>query len=248
MEIHKLMQIGLNKNESLVYSALLSLGKASATQIAQRTNLHRAVVYDNLDRLVDKSLATFITEGKKKVFQPNSPEMLAEMLEKQQEELNKKVEIAKEIKKEASQIFEEIVESQDARMLRGLKGIKLLYEDVLNCKSYNSFGAPLASVKIMGETFWKNIDIKTQDRKIKINLIFNESLRRHGEAIKKEVKNIELRFLDHGFDPLTQTIVYGGKVAIIVWTEKPIVTLIHDQYAYDSYNSFFNLLWKIARK
>jgi len=248
MDLENLRQIGLNSNESIVYLALLKSGKVSAGELAQKSGLHRAVVYDNLERLVEKGLVSFISEGKRKLFHPNSPKMLIDLLERERKELDTKIEIANKIQKEAELLVLRSKTPQDASMLRGKRGVMLVYEDILKVgKSYNAFGAPKASVDIMGETFWKNIDVKTRDKKIRINLIFNESLRDYGGAILRELKHINLKYIDHGFDALTQTIIYGAKVAIIVWTEKPIITLIEDENVVESYNSYFNLLWGIAK-
>jgi sugar-specific transcriptional regulator TrmB len=249
MEVELLRKIGLNLNESLVYIDLVKLGKASVTQISKKTGLHRAVVHDNLERLVDKGLVAFITEGKKKVFHPNPPEMLTEMLEKKSEEINQKLIIAKNLQKNISQIYNTTSEKHDAYMLRGTKGVRLLYQEIIDsCKSYEQFGSPKVSVKIMGKTFWKNIDIKVKHRRIKGNLIFNESLRKHGKKVIKNIPTLKIKYIDHGFDPLTQTIIFGNRVAIIVWTDKPIITLINNKEVSKSYKSYFNILWGISKK
>ena len=59
----------LAKNESKLYLSLLELGSASATQLIQKSGLHRAVVYDILERLIEKGLASFVIKGRKKYFE-----------------------------------------------------------------------------------------------------------------------------------------------------------------------------------
>jgi sugar-specific transcriptional regulator TrmB len=244
----KLQQIGLTSNESTVYIDLMKVGKSTTAEISKRTQLHRSVVHDNLDRLLDKGLIAVIREGKKRIFYPNAPEMLIEMLENEQKNIETKIEIAKDLQEEIKNIYQVTKEKNDAFVLRGKKGVRLLYKEILKQKhSYNQFGAPKAAVNIMGETFWRNVDIKTREKKIKTNLIFNESLRERGKEITKNIKNIQVRYINHKSDPLTQTVIFLNKVAIIVWVDTPIVTVMESKSAYESYNSFFNILWKQAK-
>ena len=64
-----LIKLGFNKNEAKVYLALIEFGKADAGQIIAETKFHKNIVYDNLDKLIDKGLVSFIIENKKKIFQ-----------------------------------------------------------------------------------------------------------------------------------------------------------------------------------
>ena len=42
------------------------------------------------------------------------------------------------------------------------------------------------------------------------------------------------------------TIIRNDKVGILIWTEKPIGILIHNKAVVDSYEKFFEILWKTA--
>ena len=50
-----LEQIGLSRNESKAYLALLELGSTSAGRVAKKTRLDRANIYDSLEKLKLKS-------------------------------------------------------------------------------------------------------------------------------------------------------------------------------------------------
>ena len=68
MDTKILEEVGLTPNESKVYLSLIELGSSSATQIIQKTGLHRAVVYDLLERLIEKGLVGHAIKGRKKFF------------------------------------------------------------------------------------------------------------------------------------------------------------------------------------
>lgn len=46
-----------------------------------------------------------------------------------------------------------------------------------------------------------------------------------------------------GFEPLTETIIRGDTIGIIVWTEKPIGILIKNATAAKSYDQYFQVPW-----
>ena len=98
----------------------------------------------------------------------------------------------------------------------------------------------------MGKTFWQNYGQKLKEKKVKAKMIYNESLREKLEEIKG--LNTESKFTEKGFEPLTETIIFGKKVGIIIWTEEPLGILIHNQVAADSYKIFWKQTWKIAEK
>ena len=69
MEMKNLVDLGFNKNEAKVYLSLIRFGKVDAKQIIKDTKFHKNIVYDNLSKLIDRGLVSFIIEGKKKIFQ-----------------------------------------------------------------------------------------------------------------------------------------------------------------------------------
>lgn len=247
MDLKKLRDIGLNKNEALIYSTLIRLGSSTAGILIKKTEFHRNIVYDNLEKLIDKGLVTYIIEGKKKIFQISNPEMLDDYLEKEQDKLNQKKKIAEQVKIEIKKSIKNRPEVQEATIYRGIKGLKVIMKDTLDeGKDYCAFGAPHESLDIMGETFWNNYNVKRKEMKIKTRMIFNLELKKWSKQIDN--KFTDVRFLPKEFDPLSETIVYGDKTAIIVWTEKPIATLIKDRNLADSYRKHFQFLWRQAKK
>jgi hypothetical protein len=76
-------------------------------------------------------------------------------------------------------------------------------------------------------------------------MIFHKSLRNWKTQMPKSI--IELKFLNEPFEPLTETTIYGNKVAFVVWTEKPIVTIINNEHVANSYRQVFDILWRQAK-
>ena len=51
MKENILMDLGLSKNESKIYLSLLEQGISTATQVAEKSGIHRVNVYDSLNKL-----------------------------------------------------------------------------------------------------------------------------------------------------------------------------------------------------
>ena len=80
-DVEIIRKFGLSDTAARVYLALLELGKASADKIAKRVGTYKANTYDALDRLIEIGLASYIIEGKKRLFIPTSPEKLKDSAE-----------------------------------------------------------------------------------------------------------------------------------------------------------------------
>ncbi|MFT4282957.1 MAG: TrmB family transcriptional regulator [Candidatus Woesearchaeota archaeon] len=244
MKIKDFTDLGFSKNEAIVYLNILKKEKSSASTIAFDTKLHRSVVYDNLERLMSKGLVGKVSYSNSKYYFPNDPDMLTKYLETKKKEIQTKIESSKKLKEDIKKSL--VLKQPEAIILRGTQSIRMLYKDILTCKSYVAFGAPKASVDIMGDTFWNNIDVKVYESNMSVKLLFNKSLMDFGRKITASFKNIEIKYTDNKFESLTQTILYKNKVAVIVWVESPIITIIDDVRVYKSYKQYFDLLWKVS--
>jgi len=246
MELSELLKLGFNRNEARVYLALIKFGKADASTIIRETKFHKSIVYDNLDKLIDKGIVTFVVEGKKRIFQIASSEMLIRLFEEKEKEIQDKKKIASSISKEIDSRIKNIPEKQEATIYRGISGIKSFYNDSLKGGDYVVFGAPQESIDILGELFWENYNLKRIKNKIGVRMIFNPSIRYHGRKLLN--KYTKIKYFDKDFEPSTETHIQGDKVGIIVWSENPLLFLIHNRKVAESYMKFFEKMWKMAKK
>jgi|SRR3989344_1603611 len=245
VEITDLIKLGMNKNEAKTYISLIKFRKADAHQIIQDTKFHKNIVYDNLEKLIDKGLVTFILEGNKRIFQLTSANALIDNIEEEQKELGRQKKKAIEISKEIEKSLKLIPQKQEAMIYRGVKGIKSFYNETLKGKDFVTFGGPQKSIDLMGETFWYNYDIKRAEKKIKARLIFNYSIKHHGAKIKN--KFTEVKYFNKEFEPNTETHIQDDKVGVIVWGDEPILFLIQDKSVAESYKKYFENMWKQAK-
>jgi sugar-specific transcriptional regulator TrmB len=235
--LEALEKIGLNLNEAKIYLALLELKEAQAGEISKKTQINRTTVYDSLERLIERGLVSYIIEANRKVFRPINPDRLLDNIKEKENTL---IEILPDLKS----IFEQVKEEEESDLFRGKKGIKSILNDMLNYKEYLAFGSSGNFLKIMKHDFHLFQKNKKKLR-IKARVILSHSSR-NTEQVK--VSYSQFKFIPDEFTAPTTTFVYDKKVAVIVWSEVPIATVIISKEVSQSYGRYFELLWKIAKK
>ena len=68
MDIQLLRKVGLTDGESKVYLALLELGSSTTGPIVKEADIAKSIVYQILDRLIQKGLVSYIVKEKTKYF------------------------------------------------------------------------------------------------------------------------------------------------------------------------------------
>ncbi|UZE94311.1 MAG: hypothetical protein IB618_01935 [Candidatus Pacearchaeota archaeon] len=244
-DIQILEKIGLTKNDRKVYLTLLEIGTATVSDLVKKTGLHRSYIYDILDKLIDLGLVSFIIKNNKKYFNSENPERILQILESKEHKI-------KEDKLEIKKILPELIkrqkiatEKQEVRIFIGKEGIKNILEDILKTKKdFVAFGAEGRFKEIFKWYFdnWQKRRIKA---KINYKIIYNIKLK--GKRPTKEQKLVEVRFLPEKFEFPATTIVYGNKVAIIIWDINPIGFVLESKDVVKSFLNYFELLWEIAK-
>jgi len=240
MDTTILKDIGFTNAEIKIYISLLGLGTATAGPIIDKSGLQNSVVHMILNKLIEKGLVSYIKVGKVNHYQASNPSNIGNMIDERKTRFNKL--LPQLISKQNG-----AKEKPEVITFRGIKGIKELLMILLEAggNEHHTFGSSEKSL-MLGEGWWVDYHKKRGKKKIKAKLIFNKSLIPF-KAEKKYPDSI-VRYTKEGFEPLTETIIRNDKIGIIIWTEKPIGTLIHQKEAARSYDNFFEVLWKSAKK
>ena len=240
MNTQILEDIGLTNAEIKVYLALLELGTATAGPILEKSHLQNSVVHMTLNKLIEKGFVTFIKEGKRNQYQATNPNNITNYINEKRErfeELLPELLLKQRIAKQKPEII----------TFRGIKGIKELLVELLEAggKEHHTFGSTVKSL-MLGDAWWVHYHKKRAAKGIQARLLFNKSLA-SWKAEKKYPKS-EVRYTKAGFEPLTETIIRNDKIGIIIWTEKPLGTLIHQKEAAQSYDKFFEIMWNAGKE
>ena len=245
MKTEDLQKLGLSKSEAILYLSLLRLSASEVQPLVEETGFYKANIYQALERLCEKGLVSKIIENKKRVYQIQKPESIIELIKNRKNELEEQEKIAKELIKSIERGKSTKIQ-ETAMVFRGVAGVKQIYSEIIEKKiDYLVFGSPKESEVIIEDYYWQNLHLKQKENNIKAKMIFHKSLKKWKSLIPKDI--INLRFFDEKFEPLTETTIYGTKVAFVVWTENPTVTIINNEHLVNSYKQLFNILWKVSK-
>lgn len=232
----QLHEAGLTENESKVYTALLELGPSHAGIISRKTGLHRRVVYDTIERLIQKGLIGYILKNNKKLFQASNPEKLMD-------ELKEKEKSIMEILPEMLNLFQQTKEKEETNFYKGKNGLKTVFEDQIQTKKeIKIIGASPLAYEIL-QFYFKWFDKRRVENKIKTKIIFNKNEK------KLKIPLSEIRHLPEKYSSPLAINIYGDKVAIILWSkENPLAIVIKNKEISEGYNKYFELMWKSSKK
>ena len=229
----------------------IDLGLTSSKNIINKTNLHRQIVYDSLNLLIEKGLVSYIIQANRKYFKANDPKNFLEYFNKKQEEIEKEKEEFKKILPKLESKKELSKEEQEATIYEGNKGIKSLLDDMIN---ENKEILTLASSDIKAEAFQYHLQFNLpkfhrirEKAKIPLKILFSEELKEREKELNK-LKHTEAKLLSKEFTSNSSTNIYDNKVSIILWGSQPFGILIKSKEIADAQRKHFNLLWKIAKK
>jgi len=124
MKAQKLEELGLTHNESLVYQSLLKIGETKTGAIVKETGMHRVLIYDALESLIRKGLASYVIKENIKYFKASDPERILDFIKEKEE-------FAKKIIPELNLTKKENLSKQSVEIYEGIKGLKSVLNKML---------------------------------------------------------------------------------------------------------------------
>ncbi|MBT4540226.1 hypothetical protein HOC35_01815 [Candidatus Woesearchaeota archaeon] len=231
-----LEDIGFSKNESKAYLALLELGSATAGQVAEKSKVHRTNIYDALDRMVERGVASYKMISNVKYFQATPPDNLFRVLK--EKELRLKTVLPELLLK--LQMSEN---KSEAHIFEGVKAFMDLYYGFLKHKDEILVYGLTKEVPDMLRTHLPHYHKERICQGVPIRHIYNHDATDR-MSILNEMELTEAKTLPEKFDSHVSTWVCGDEVVLTVWTKPPLSIQIINKKLADAYKNYFELLWK----
>ncbi len=247
MNTKLLEDIGLTKGEITVYLTLLKLGETTTGRIIDEAQISSGKIYEILDKLIKKGLASYIIKEKTKYFNATSPNRILDFLyEKEKQIKDKEKELEKEI---PSLIKLQMINKKEHEtyLYKGYKGIQTAIFGALENLNQNNEVLAMGVISSKDEKYnllWQNWHNERIKRKIKCKIIFSEK----GEYYEtfKKIRLADVKLLE-GITPSAIDIM-GNNALIFTYGEEPSCLFISNKEIANSFTTFFNTLWKIAKK
>ncbi len=237
----ELKKLGLTENESKVYLALLELGSTNAGKIIKRTNLHRNIVYDNLNKLISKGLVSFVVIRNIMHFETTPPLELKEYIEKQKKEIIKKERLVNRILPEIEK-RRSIERKQEATVFKGKMGLKTVLDEMAKTKDEILVLGTGDGMRLTMGSYYEQWHLKLRKNKVKARILLPQNRR------GKFLPPFRAKYLLKESITPSSIVVYEDKIITIIWSEQPISILIESEKAARPYKEYFELLWKTAKK
>ncbi|MGV8162348.1 MAG: hypothetical protein ACP5N2_03400 [Candidatus Nanoarchaeia archaeon] len=232
----------LSQIEEKIFRIILHNQDIVAKTIVELSNHDKKVIYENIEKLQRKGLISSIVKGRTRHYSFTRTKQIHAIIREQERLLQERKNQSEQLIEEIDKLKSEKNYQTETELYVGKQNIRQFFQSILNeRKNYSVIGVPLESEQILGKNFWENFHVKQKESKIKAKMIFNPSLR----YWKINNPNLQVKYFE--VEPITETIIFKDKIAIIIWSQDPSATIINNELVAKSYQSFFDMLWKTAK-
>src|SRR3989344_5441273 len=221
----ELQVLGLTRNESEVYEALVKSGLTKAGHLIARLDVHRNIVYEALESLIRKGFVTKISKRREQIAEG----------------------VIKEIKQARQQIEQQITvyEGIDSYRAYWISSLLRFPEGTVdyclgvprNAKWESLMGASALKqyreVRRRKKIIWKTILFKVEDV--------------HRERLKKFPDSTEYRYWPKDFNPSGNFNVIHDTVILQAMTDNPRIIEIRDKDMVTVFKNYFDAIWSEAK-
>jgi predicted DNA-binding transcriptional regulator len=243
--IKRLENIGILKNEAIIYIFLLKYGKElGASKIALETKIHRQYVYLILEKLIKLGIVVTIENGSRSKYKALPPTEIEKIGRRRAVEAG---DIARELN-----LISNIGNDQDFEVLQGRKAIQeyeVHYALSVKPESEEFIlgGASNLFTEIMGDNLEFYLETK-ESKNIGIKYIGTLD---EIELYKKYIgvyANQDYVFMDKLPSGKTHMVIRRDTVSFYSFLTPPLLYVIKSEVVAQNYKDFFMMLWNLAKK
>lgn len=240
--VGQLQSLNLSLNEAKVYAALLEIGQTSAGEIIKKTQLHRSVVYETLDKLINKKLVFKIEKQNIAHFQPTDPQRLLQNI-KNQEDLAQ--DLIPRLKSLIDTKLPEITvyEGVEAYRRFWIESVKHMPEGSIDCVA-GSIGKKWWDY--MGKDAKIYHEIKRK-RKIKWKMVVFNKDPLDLKLLKSDPKLNEYRLIEKAISLEGNFNVLGDESVILHSATEPMIIEVKNPTLVKVFQNIFDILWSIGK-
>lgn len=247
MEIQVILKnFGLSEKEIAVYLSLIELGPSSVREISAKSKVNRGTTYDILKSLIQIGVVSYYNKESKQYFMAEEPEKLLSALDQKKEDLDEVRESIKENLPLLKTLFEKQGGKPVVKFYEGSKGVRQIFEDVLNQvslaheKSYYLYSSATAEDRKNVYGGMPDFSKRRIAKKISVKIIsLGEGGRLAGLDERKQMPVISANL------KATHEIIYAGKIAHISIDQngEPVGVVIQNDEVYNMQKMIFEFNW-----
>lgn len=250
MDTSVLKQAGLTEGESKVYLALLELGPSTSGPIVEHSGVAKSIIYQLLEKLVQKGLASYLTKEKTKYYQASQPDNLLEYVEKRQKDLEESRRKVEELLPKLSAMAMSAKETE-VKLFRGFRGMIAVhehtYQKLARGEEYYEMNIPHNQPEFF-HPYWQKDHARRVKTGIKCRLLFDRKTDAKTLKNRNSFTGCDARYMPIEVNAPVWFNGYKDVAAIVVVSSNPITIEITNQEVADAFRTYFEDLWRQSKK
>lgn len=242
-----LMSLGLTKIEGEIYQGLLQTGPTTVKELSEFLRMKRITTHFNVESLIEKGLIIQTMHGARRKIMAEKPEHIHFLIERKESELKELRQNYPVIRNIINTIIPQTnTPKVEVKYYEGIKGVQLIYDDVLQAKQIRAYVNAMEVAKVFPNNM--NMFIKTHTKRadMKIWEIMNRAPEVEKYAKKMTMGRYFYKFIPSSLNlSIVDYLIYDNKVAIINIRENPTGMIIINTDYYDNAKAIFDFVWEM---
>jgi sugar-specific transcriptional regulator TrmB len=252
MDTRPLEELGLTPGEIKVYLALVALGETTSGPLVEESGVSVSKIYQILDRLAKKGLASHIVKRETKYFKPADPGRLRDYLQEKEAALKEQGNNLDKIIPELELLKNSAITEETAQVYDGMRGLQTARERTLKIMKKGDLmwimGIARTPYDGIMLRYFKDYHARRYGKGIRCRYLYNEYARKPFGEISTTFPYSEVRYMPEGLITHAWMEIYADTVTIGINKGKSFSVVIQNQEVANSFKIYAELLWSIARK
>lgn len=236
----ELIQLGFSEHEADVYLAVLHLGQANVLDIARKSQVSRATVYEALEKLMIGKNINSVIKGKRRYYFAEDPSNILRRVRANEKK-------AQRILPGLQSLYLAATNKPVIRYYEGPQGIISMFRDILSTlpeeAKYEAILNSKDEFALIGKEFDRYIADRVKKR------IFARIITEHSELTKDWDKsatqyNRKVKFLPKGQHFSVSYHIYANKVAMFSLQGPVVGVIIENKEIADMERMQFGYMWQ----
>ena len=251
METKVLSELGLTDGEIKAYLTILRIGQSAAGPIAMESGISRSKIYQVLDKLERKGLASHVEVGGVRHFQGVEPSKIRDYLAERKEELERLGGELESFLPKLEAFQKGSGKGHSVAVYQGFRGMRTAHEHIYlklrKGAEYHVLGAPSGNAWKGMERFWLKDHLRRAAAGIRCRILFNADVERGVVADRNGRPLCEARYMPIGMVTPAEIEVFDDTTLIITISDEPVTIEIVGKEIARSFKSYFDQFWKRSK-
>lgn len=245
--VKKLAKSGFSENEAKVYVALLELGGAYPSRIADYAGMKRTTAYNTLLKLSIQGIVNEIEKRNKQFYQPEKPQKVLRYVKGKERRAQESVEQIKT----SLPVLEGLYGSSESRPKvtyhEGVEEVKEVFQQMYEADVIYGLADTKQLFEVMSDEFFTQWREQLRKKKIQLkDIVTASSVETPTETVEAELRDLfSRRVLPEKYKNIgTDILSWDDKVALISLGHPVTGTVIHNQDIALTFRIMHEIIWK----